>query len=154
MLRTSDRQQQLAALQQPISWWRSDACRSLRGREGHPKNAASNRDGRAPFYRRLMAVLRLAYDLMDIEFVEKFVGEWEAGWNSHDVDRLLVHYTDDVVFQSPYVVHRFDDPVGEVRGKEVLRSYWSSGLSLQPDLHVIVDDIRLSVDTLVINYRN
>lgn len=90
---------------------------------------------------------------MNAEFVAKFVEEWEAGWNSHDVDRLLVHYTDDVVFQSPYIAHRFNDPVGEVRGKEALRSYWSSGLSQQPDLHFTVDDIRVSVDTVVINYR-
>lgn len=90
---------------------------------------------------------------MDAAFAERFAEEWQAAWNSHDIERILTHYADDVVFQSPYVAHRFQDPAGEVRGKEALRSYWDSGLQ-QPDLRFSVEDVRLSVDTLVINYRN
>jgi ketosteroid isomerase-like protein len=91
---------------------------------------------------------------MDIEFALEFAREWQSAWNAHDVERLLVHYTDDVVFQSPYIVHRLQESAGEVRGKEALRSYWTSGLQQQPDLQFSVDDIRVSVDTLVVNYRN
>ena len=91
---------------------------------------------------------------MDVEFALEFAQEWQAGWNAHLVDRLLVHYTDDVVFRSPYIVHRFKDPVGEVRGKEALKFYWSSGLEQQPNLRFTVDNVRVSVDTLVIKYRN
>jgi ketosteroid isomerase-like protein len=91
---------------------------------------------------------------MDPEFALKFAEEWESAWNSHDIDRILTHYTDDVVFQSPYVVHRFQEPTGEVRGKDALRNYWESGLEQQPDLRFTVEDVRVSVDTLVVNYRN
>lgn len=91
---------------------------------------------------------------MDGEFALKFAERWEAAWNSHEVDRILAHYTDDVVFQSPYVVHRFQEPSGEVHGKDQLRAYWGSGLAQQTDLHFSVIDVRVSVDTLVINYRN
>jgi len=91
---------------------------------------------------------------MDPEFAKKFAAEWESAWNSHDIDRILTHYTDDVVFESPYVVHRFKEPAGEVRGKNALRNYWESGLAQQPELHFTVEDVRVSVDTLVVNYRN
>jgi ketosteroid isomerase-like protein len=91
---------------------------------------------------------------MEAEFALKFAEEWQTAWNAHDVDRILAHYADDVVFQSPYVAHRFQEPAGEVHGKDELRSYWSSGLEQQPDLRFTVDDVRVSVDTLVINYRN
>ena len=91
---------------------------------------------------------------MDPEFALEFAERWQAAWNSHDVERILAHYSDDVVFQSPYVAHRFKEPSGEVNGKEALRSYWSSGLALQPDLRFSVEDVRVSVDTIVINYRN
>ncbi|MHB1444472.1 MAG: nuclear transport factor 2 family protein [Acidimicrobiales bacterium] len=100
------------------------------------------------------ALSLLGFELMDAEFALKFAEEWQEVWNSHDLDRLLVHYAEDVVFQSPYIVHRFNDPTGEVRGKAALRSYWSSGLRQQPDLKFTVDDVFLSVDTLVIAYRN
>jgi hypothetical protein len=91
---------------------------------------------------------------LDAEAAVRFAEEWEAAWNAHDLDRLLSHYTDDVVFQSPYIVHRLHEPSGEVRGKEALRDYFGSGLEAQPELAFTVDGIRLSVDTLVINYRN
>lgn len=76
--------------------------------------------------------------VMDPEFALRFAEEWQAAWNAHDVDRILVHYTDDVVFQSPYIVHRLQDPAGEVHGKEELRDYWTTGLEQQPDLHFTV----------------
>jgi len=99
-------------------------------------------------------ILVRIFSPMDAEFALKFAEEWEAAWNSHDVERILAHYTDDVVFQSPYVVHRLQQPTGEERGKDALRSYWVSGLQQQPDLQFAVEDIRVSVDTLVVNYRN
>ena len=69
---------------------------------------------------------------VEAEFAAEFVKEWEAAWNSHDLDRVLSHYSEDVVFQSPYVVQRLGEPSGEVRGKEALRAYWASGLQAQP----------------------
>ena len=91
---------------------------------------------------------------MDLAFAQRFAGQWEADWNSHDLERVLAHYTDDVVFVSPRIVQFVGDPSGEVRGKEALRAYWSRGLELLPDLRFTVDDVRASVDTVVINYRN
>jgi len=91
---------------------------------------------------------------MDAEFALKFAEEWEAAWNSHDVERIVAHYTDDVVFQSPYIVQRFKIATGEVNGKDELRNYWRTGLEQLPDLHFTVEDVRVSVDTLVVNYRN
>ena len=91
---------------------------------------------------------------VDAEFAVRFAQEWEEAWNSHDLERILSKYTDDVVFQSPYIVHRFQDPLGEVSGKDALRHYWGSGLSQQSDLRFTVEDVRVSVDTLVVNYRN
>lgn len=49
---------------------------------------------------------------------------------------------------------RFGEPSGEVKGKVALRRYWASGLEQQPHLRFSVEGVRLSVDTLIINYRN
>ncbi|MGH3529462.1 MAG: nuclear transport factor 2 family protein, partial [Pseudonocardiaceae bacterium] len=37
-----------------------------------------------------------------------FADDWVEAWNSHDLDRILSHFTDDVVFTSP-VAARFLD---------------------------------------------
>ncbi|MFJ9841318.1 nuclear transport factor 2 family protein [Kitasatospora sp. NPDC101155] len=70
------------------------------------------------------------------------------------MERILAHFTEDVVFASPRIVGIIGDPSGEVRGKDALRAYWAKGLEHLPDLHFTVEDVRASVDTLVINYRN
>ncbi|MBV6696792.1 nuclear transport factor 2 family protein [Kitasatospora aureofaciens] len=91
---------------------------------------------------------------MDHAFATTFAQEWAAAWNAHDLERILAHFTDDVVFASPRILEILGDPSGEVRGKEALRAYWAKGLQHLPDLHFTIEDVRASVDTLVINYRN
>jgi ketosteroid isomerase-like protein len=34
---------------------------------------------------------------------ERFAADWIAAWNSHDLDVILSHYADDVVFHSPRI---------------------------------------------------
>jgi len=91
---------------------------------------------------------------MDRDFAHDFAQEWVAAWNSHDLERILSHYADDVSFSSPHIVNRLGKVSGEVRGKAELRDYWGSGLQGESDLHFTIEDIRYSVDTIVINYRN
>ncbi|MFJ4183780.1 nuclear transport factor 2 family protein [Kitasatospora sp. NPDC089509] len=88
------------------------------------------------------------------EFGTRFARDWADAWNAHDLERILAHFTEDVVFASPRILELIGDPSGEVRGKEALRVYWAKGLKHLPDLHFTVEDVRVSVDTLVINYRN
>jgi ketosteroid isomerase-like protein len=92
---------------------------------------------------------------MDTQFALSFAEEWEAAWNSHDLERILTHYAEDVVFESPHIRERFGKPTDEVHGKAALAEYWGAGLQREGnDLHFTVEDVRFSVNTIVINYRN
>jgi ketosteroid isomerase-like protein len=91
---------------------------------------------------------------MDGSSAARFVDQWVAGWNAHDLDATLSHYRDDVVFTSPVARHVLEGSDGVVRGKEELRRYWSEGLRRIPDLHFDVTDFYVGVDTVVIAYRN
>jgi hypothetical protein len=84
---------------------------------------------------------------------QAFARQWVKDWNAHDVDALLEHFTDDVVFTSPVAVRIFGGD-GVIRGKEALRKYWSEGVRLIPDLHFEVLALYVGISTLVINYRN
>ena len=83
---------------------------------------------------------------------EKFAAAWCEAWNSHDLEAIVAHYTDDVTFTSPAA--RIVGADGVVRGKDALRDYWGAGLKLIPDLHFEVVGVYSGVDTIVINYRN
>jgi len=84
---------------------------------------------------------------------QKFADRWVADWNSHDVERILEHFADDVVFTSP-VAQSLLGGDGVVRGKAALRDYWTFALTKVPDLHFEVLGVYVGVHTLVINYRN
>lgn len=91
---------------------------------------------------------------MDLEFARRFATQWQDDWNSHDLERILAHYHEDVTFSSPMIARFTGDVSGTVRGKSELRAYWARGLELIPDLAFEVMDVRAGVDTLVIDYRN
>lgn len=83
---------------------------------------------------------------------DAFAIDWEAAWNSHDLDRILAHYGEDVIFRSTKAMRLVG--YGELRGKAALRDYWSRALAAQPDLSFVVVDVLHGHGMLVITYRN
>jgi hypothetical protein len=83
-----------------------------------------------------------------------FAEDWCAAWNAHDLDALLDHFHDDVLFTSPVAAGLLPETGGWVRGKTALRHYWTEGLRRIPDLHFTIEAIFAGIDTLVIQYRN
>ncbi len=83
---------------------------------------------------------------------DAFAIEWEAAWNSHDIDRILAHYSADVVFRSQKAMRLVGQ--GELHGRDALRAYWSAALAKQPNLSFVVVDVFAGHAMMVITYRN
>jgi ketosteroid isomerase-like protein len=81
-----------------------------------------------------------------------FARQWEQDWNRRDLDAIMSHYRDDVVFRSRRAVAIAGG--GEVRGKQALRAYWKAAIERQPDLKFSVLNIFEGHDMLVILYVN
>jgi len=64
-----------------------------------------------------------------------FVESWARAWNAHDLEDVLSHFSDDVVFTSPLARQLLVGSDGVIRGKDALRAYWREGLRQIPDLH-------------------
>ena len=69
---------------------------------------------------------------------DAFAEAWEAAWNSHDLDRILAHYSEAVTFRSHKAMRRVG--TGELQGKTALRAYWAKALAAQPNLSFVVVD--------------
>lgn len=82
---------------------------------------------------------------------DAFAVEWVAAWNRHDLDAILAHYADGVVFTSPFAARLTGDPAGTVRGKEALRAYFAA-LARFPDLRFRLRHALPGVGSLVIVY--
>jgi ketosteroid isomerase-like protein len=83
-----------------------------------------------------------------------FAEAWVRAWNAHDVEAVLAHFRDDVVFTSPVAGRLLPETGGVVRGKAAVRDYWTTALKLLPDLHFELIGVYQGESLLVINYRN
>jgi ketosteroid isomerase-like protein len=86
--------------------------------------------------------------------VHRFVQDWCAAWNRHDVEAVLDHFHEDVIFTSPVAQRVVPETIGVVQGKPALRDYWMRALEMVPDLHFTIIGVYSGVDAVVIHYRN
>lgn len=85
---------------------------------------------------------------------QAYAEQWIADWNTRDLDRILPHYADDVVFRSPVAARVRPDSRGIIDGKAALADYWAAALAQVPDLHFTLETVFASVEALTIVYRN
>lgn len=85
---------------------------------------------------------------------DRFAKAWVAAWNSHDLELILSHFSEDITFTSPIAARIVPGSDGVIHGKAALREYWREGLRLLPELHFELEGIYVGVGSLVINYRN
>ena len=58
---------------------------------------------------------------------EKFAVDWAQAWNRRDVEAVLAHFRDDIIFASPTALAVTGSSV--VHGKDALREYWTKALA-------------------------
>jgi len=96
----------------------------------------------------------LRMPVIDPEWAHELATEWVAAWNSHDLERILSHYTDTFEMRSPLIVERGFAPGGVLRGKDAIRPYWAAGLAATPPIRFELLAAYAGVDSIVIHYRS
>jgi len=86
-------------------------------------------------------------------FARKFAQDWVDAWNSHDLERILDHYDDDVILTSP-VARKLLNGDGTVQGKAALRDYFLRGIQAYPNLHFDLIEVLWGTETIVLLYFN
>lgn len=86
-------------------------------------------------------------------FVSNFAREWIEAWNSHDIERILAHYDDEIVLISP-IAQKLLGGDGAVRSKDALRAYFLRGLEAFPNLRFDLIDVLSGMETIVLYYSN
>ena len=66
--------------------------------------------------------------------LQSFAEAWVRDWNAHDLEVILRHYAEDVVFRSPKIARYTDSDVDTLKGRDALRPYFAKGLASRPNL--------------------
>lgn len=88
------------------------------------------------------------------EQAHELANNWVEAWNAHDLDKIMVHYAEDVILVSPVAAKLLNDPSGTVTGKEALRNYFKKGLEVYPNLKFELLDVMWGLSSVVLYYIN
>jgi ketosteroid isomerase-like protein len=79
-----------------------------------------------------------------------FTDRWISEWNRKDVDAVLSHFSESVIFTSP----RAKATVGtsKVEGKSRLREYWTKAIDRIQTIHFTLDYVICDGDRIGIVY--
>ena len=78
---------------------------------------------------------------IQFEFAKKFAEEWVTDWNSHELEKILTHYSEDFIIESPLAEKRIPGSNGKVAGKANIKAYWKMGLGANSKLEFEIIDI-------------
>jgi ketosteroid isomerase-like protein len=85
---------------------------------------------------------------MTKEFATAFATSWVDSWNSHDLEKILLHYSEDFTIESPMAVKLYPQSHGIVVGKSEVRKYWTIGLEKSPNLKFELLDLLVGVNSM------
>jgi hypothetical protein len=85
---------------------------------------------------------------------DAFTHNWITAWNTHDLERILAHYSDDVELVSPFVAKLTGGEESVVRGKTALREHFSRGLKAFPALRFDLIRVYEGVRSCVVEYSS
>jgi hypothetical protein len=92
--------------------------------------------------------------MIDLAWAREFANEWIAAWNSHDLARILSHYTETFEMSSPLIIERMQESSGTLKGKERVGRYWQQGLTAIPPLRFELIDVFAGVESITLYYHS
>lgn len=91
--------------------------------------------------------------MMSTKQANEFADHWIESWNSHDLTKILSHYTEDFEMSSPAIISSMDEPSGTLKGKSIIGEYWSKALNNYPDLKFEKLNVLVGSNSVTIIYN-
>ena len=82
-----------------------------------------------------------------------FAQHWIESWNSHNLEQILSHYSDDFEMTTPFIVSIMNESSGYLSGKDKVGAYWSNALKKFPELEFKLIDVLYGVNSITIYYH-
>jgi ketosteroid isomerase-like protein len=91
---------------------------------------------------------------MNEQIAQSFAQEWIAAWNSHDLSRIMSHYSERIQFHSPYIIRLGMNAEGLIDDKPILEAYFKKALDVYQDLHFELHEVLTGAGSLVLYYTS
>lgn len=85
---------------------------------------------------------------------QKFAEEWISSWNSHNLEDILSHYSEDIEITTPMIKLALGENSGTLKGKALVADYWRKALIKIPDLNFELYDVTTGVNSVALYYKS
>lgn len=85
---------------------------------------------------------------------QTFAEAWIKAWNSHDLNEILSHYSEDIEITTPMIRLALGVDHGSLKGKANVADYWRKALEKIPDLHFELYDVTSGVNSVALYYQS
>jgi hypothetical protein len=90
---------------------------------------------------------------MDME-AKQFAEKWVKSWNSHNLEDILSHYSDDIEITTPMIKMALGSDDGMLKGKKAVGDYWQKALAKIPDLHFELYEVTEGINSIALYYKS
>jgi ketosteroid isomerase-like protein len=84
----------------------------------------------------------------------EFATDWINSWNSHDLENILTHYSEDIEITTPMIKLAAGIESGSLKGKEQVAAYWKKALERIPDLYFELKEVTEGVNCVALYYKS
>lgn len=85
---------------------------------------------------------------------KKFAKAWINSWNSHDLEDILSHYSDDIEVTTPMIKMAIGLESGTLKGKEAVANYWKKAMEKVPDLYFELYEATEGINSVALFYKS
>lgn len=85
---------------------------------------------------------------------KNFATSWITSWNSHNLEDILSHYSDDIEITTPMIKLAAGIESGSLKGKDAVAAYWKKALQKIPDLHFELIDVTEGINSVALYYTS
>lgn len=85
---------------------------------------------------------------------KNFANTWIVSWNSHNLEDILSHYSDDIEITTPMIKLAAGIESGSLKGKGQVAAYWQKALQKIPDLHFELIDVMEGINSVALYYKS
>jgi hypothetical protein len=85
---------------------------------------------------------------------KEFATAWIISWNSHNLEDILSHYSEDIEITTPMIKLATGIDTGSLKGKEQVADYWRKALQRIPDLYFELLEVTEGVNSVALYYKS
>lgn len=86
--------------------------------------------------------------------IKEFADNWISSWNSHDMENILHHYSEDIEISTPMIKLATNGTVDTLKGKDAVKAYWQKAIEKIPDLHFELLDVTEGSHSVALYYKS